>query len=228
MDKNRLWTLGVGGAIVVVALAGWFLGIAPIAAQASAASVQRDSMALSNSTGQARVTSLRAQYANLGGLRAKLAALTDSVPQTANIPVFLRELNTLTIENNVILGTVTIGDAQTYESAVLAPAPVAATPAATTTTAPVSPVSPDGPSRRLIQIPISISITGTYSNVMDFVRGVQNGTRLYFVSNVNLVGSGDKAEQFTGTITGLIFVLPGVLPTPAATPSPTPAPTSTP
>ena len=211
MDKNRLWTLGTTGAIVVVALAGWFLGIAPIAEQATAASVQRDSMVLSNSTGQARVTALRAQFDHIGALRKKFTDLTESVPQSADIQAFLRELNMLTVANNVILGTVTIGDAQTYEAAVAAvpapgatPAPAAGSVAAGS----AAPVAASGPATRLVQIPIAISITGTYSDVMQFVGGVQNGKRLYYASNVNLVGAGDRSAQFTGTITGLIFVLP--------------------
>lgn len=55
-------------------------------------------------------------------------------------------------------------------------------------------------------VPASVSVTGPYSNVLDFVNGVQHGDRLFLVTNIN------TSQSSTGTdvdakISGLIYAL---------------------
>jgi Tfp pilus assembly protein PilO len=200
MDKNRLWVVGVIGAIFVVALGGWFLGISPVLGQASAAQQQRSALILSNDSGQARVALLKTEFAGIAGLKAKLGLLSESVPADADMPAFLRAVNALTVANQVTLGTVTIGDGQTFVATAVK------TPQAS----------------RLIQIPLAISVSGSYANVLDFIGGVQNGARLYLVNSVVLIAGNSatanssanaaaQAVSFSATITGFVYTLPSAV-----------------
>lgn len=204
MDKNRLWFVGIIGAIVVTALGGWFLGISPVLGQVSAAEQQRSALSVSNAAGQSRVALLKTEFAGLDGLKTKLGALSESVPADADMPTFLRAVNTLTVANQVTLGTVTIGDSQTF-SAIASQAPQAS---------------------RLIQIPLSISVSGAYVNVLAFVGGMQTGARLYLVNSVVFI-AGSAANTFsassavpaqpvpfTATITGFLYSLPSAVTAP--------------
>jgi Tfp pilus assembly protein PilO len=213
MDKNRLWIAGIVVAIVVVGLGGWFLGIAPVIQQSSNARSEKLSLETSNGASQARVAELKTKFANIAALSAKLDDLNDSVPTVADIPVFLREVNALTVSADVTLGTVSIGDAQSYvppastatasdaSSAAATPSP---SPSATATVAPTV----TGPGARLVQIPVTVTVSGTYPNVMTFTGGVQNGARLYLVNSLNVVQAGDASTEFTATIGGFVYVLP--------------------
>jgi Tfp pilus assembly protein PilO len=201
MDKNRLWFVGVIGAIVVAALGGWFLGISPVLGQVSAAEQQRSALSVSNAAGQSRVALLKTEFAGLEGLKTKLAALSESVPADADMPAFLRAVNSLSIANQVALGTVTIGDSQTFSAA------ASKTPQAS----------------RLIQIPLSISVSGAYDNVLAFVGGMQSGARLYLVNSVgfvagNAANTGTTAAAqpalFTATIAGVLYSLPSAVTVP--------------
>lgn len=221
MNTNRIWMIGTGIAIVAVVIVGWFLGISPVVQQSHNARSEQASLALSNGTSEARVAALKKKFANISELEASLDSLTESVPIEANIPVFLREVNDLTASSGVTLGTVSIGDAQSYVPPVTAnatsrtdtataspsPSPSASASASSGETAVVTPVV-TGAAARLVQVPVTVSVSGDYSKVMTFLGGVQNGSRLYFVNTVNVVQAGDDSTEFTGTIAGFVYVLP--------------------
>jgi Tfp pilus assembly protein PilO len=225
INKNRLWVAGTLVAIVAVALVGWFLGISPIVAQTNNANVQRTSLETLNGTSEARVAELKEEFAGISSIEAKLTGLQESVPMTADLPVFLREVNSLTSSNDVTLGTVSIGDAQSYvapvsatetstdsasgSTATASPSPSPSATASTdSTSSTTATATATGPGARLVQIPISITVTGTYAKVMAFTGGVQNGDRLYFVNSVNVVQATSDSDDFTATIAGFIYVLP--------------------
>ncbi len=216
MSKNRLWTLGLSAAIVVVAVFGYILGVSPILAQTSAAEQQLSSVTTTNTSTQSRNAVLKSQFSNMASLRADLSKLNASIPLGAEMPVFLREINGLIDKAGVVLGTVTVSAGELYKSpdaAAAAPASTAVTPSPSPspsagTSAPVAPAAPAGPSSRLTLIPVQISVNGGYDAVMAFVGSVQTGERLYLVKSVAVSSSPEKPDAFVATVIGFVYALP--------------------
>lgn len=253
MNRGRLLTIALAGAIALVLVLGWFIGVSPVLAQAASADAQRVAIATSNQASQASIVVLKEKFAGITALEKKLDGLTTSVPTDANIPLFLRELDTLSTQNSVGLTNVVVSEATKY---VVPAAPVAAaggtapggaTPTPTPTpsasagaTANTAPAVPAGAAGRLVLIPVNITVTGTYNDIMAFVGGLQSGPRLYLLSALAVTGTVTDPASYSGDITGYVYALPlpqGVVsladnvtsdPTPSpstpATPSPTPTP----
>lgn len=220
MDKNRLWTIGLGAAIAIVALVGWFLGISPIVEQTSAANIQKQSLALTNDSSQARVAALKKQFENIGTLETQRDELSKSIPTGASIASFLREVNALTTANGVTLGNAAVSGAQSYEppaaaaattstdtaAASASPSPSPSASAQTTDAAAATPAPATGSG--LILVPITITVTGKYDNVLAFIGGIQAGERLYLVKTVSIRASTAVDGNFDGSITGVVYALP--------------------
>ncbi|MCU1557986.1 MAG: hypothetical protein JWN09_1981 [Microbacteriaceae bacterium] len=239
MNRDRLWVIGLGAAIVVVAALGYLAGISPIVAQASAADAQRTSIAAANDASAARLISLKAQYAGIAKLQAQLKVLAGSIPADAEMPVFLRELNALSNQYQVSLKSVAVSVAQNYASPTVTPVKPPAGSAATPSPSPSpstststgagagTPAATSAPASRLILIPVAISISGSYSNLMAFVGGLQSGDRLYLLTGLSMSSAADAAH-FSADITGYVYALPPAGGTVAKTPAPsgttTPAP----
>ena len=86
MNKNRLFTLGIAGAITLVAVLGWFVGISPILEQTSATSEQVSSVTGINDINQTKLATLKKQFANIGEVQDELAGLRTSLPTVAEMP----------------------------------------------------------------------------------------------------------------------------------------------
>jgi Tfp pilus assembly protein PilO len=240
MSRDRLWVIAAVAGMLVVAVAGWFLGISPVVAKATAANAQISSIRVTNAASLSRLTSLKQQTAGIGTLQKSLAALRDSIPEDADASVFLQELGTLSAAHNVTITSVTIASATVYT------APVAATPAAdstdttdatstptptptptpTSTTAPTTATTPAA-TNPFVLVPVSITVTGAFDDVRDFIGAVQGGSRLYLATEVSIVGDASSATT-TGTLTGDVFTLQGTSPESTPAPTPKPKPTATP
>jgi Tfp pilus assembly protein PilO len=248
MSKSRIWIIGSLAAMIVIAVAGWSLGISPLLDQTSAANAQVSTIDSSNAASLSQLTSLKTQFANIGAQQASLDALRQSLPEDQGAAEFLQELTALSAAHNVTLASVTVASATVYvapvstdtaaatatagstDTSTPAPTPTASSAPATTTT-PVAATATAGPA--FVLVPVNISVTGALNDVRDFIGAVQAGTRLYFAASVAL--SVDPGTGLTaGNLTGDIFTLQGtsdVAPTAAAsttaTPTPTPTPTPT-
>jgi Tfp pilus assembly protein PilO len=242
MNTDRLWLIAAVAVMAIVAVAGWFLGVSPIVSSAVAANEQVSTITASNAASLAKVATLKAQYASIGKLQASLDTLRESIPETPNASAFLQELDSLGAAHHVTLTTVTIAAAIVYQAPAAAGGDTAAssstatptpapTPTATTTTTP-STTPTASTVGQFVLVPVVITVTGSFSDIRDFVGAVQGGTRLYLADSVAINQSTSGGGSATGTLTGNIFTLQGTS-TPVAsaqdvTPTPTPAPTSTP
>ena len=227
MDRNRLWTIGALLAMVAVVALGWFLGIQPQLASASTASQNLATTQTQNAASSASLAKLKSDFEGIANLKQNLAALRDSVPSSAQISALVTELDSLAGEHQVLVKSIGVSDAKAYTP----PLVVAATPAAATssnpsptptpalTGAPVSaPATPTAPvlvtnpkitAANFIAIPVQLAITGPYSNVLDFVRGLQTGPRLFLVTALSTKSSTDKvaAGSVDATVGGIVYVL---------------------
>ncbi len=252
MSKARQWTLGLVVAMLLVVIAGWQLGISPIASQISLANSQAATIEASNATTQSKLATLKIQYAGIGKLQSKLDKLRLSVPEQAAAASFLSEITALGAATGVSIESVTLADATVYQSAGTSSG-AAATTATTTATptasaAPVAGVGSAGTSvssNGLVAIQVTVSATGAYAAVQEFIGLVQTGSRLFVSNQVSFDGSSTAGTSGSAStvLSGNIFTLQGTsdqttgtgsangststpTPYPTLTPTPTPTPTS--
>jgi Tfp pilus assembly protein PilO len=224
VNVNRLWVLGAVLLMSVVALMGWSLGISPKLAESRDATAERVAVEAQNISYELQLATLKQQFESIDGLRVDLADLRQAVPQGANIPQFVGQLDSIALQNTVSLTTITVSDAQSYAAALATTAAPEAAPlaegaaaaavpaedaaaagAAADAAEPVAPVV--APADNLIAVPISLSVEGGYQNVLDFISGLQQGERLVTVSAFGTTATADAPGMVTGTISALIYVL---------------------
>jgi Tfp pilus assembly protein PilO len=232
MNTDRLWVIAAVVGMVVVALAGWFVGISPIVAQAAAADASATSTAADNQASETKLALLKTQYAGIGKLQKSLDSLRESIPEEANASVFLQELNALSAEYGVTLTSVTVNAATVYKAVTPAATAMPSTDTSTPTPSPTptapattTPQATTVPTTGLVLVPVVIAATGTFDAVKAFIGAVQSGPRLYLATSAAIsYGTG----VYTGTLSGDIFTVVGTsTPTKAKTPAPVPTPTPT-
>lgn len=207
----------VAGAILLILLivsGGWFLGIEPPLATASSANQERMRVNSFNNVNELFLAKLRRDYQNITALQSQLNLLHVSVPTTANLSKFISELNSLASKENVTVKLIQFNDAKPYSF-------VGQTPGAAGNQEPPPPLSNSKiTSTNFVVIPMQISVTGIYSDVLDFLNAVQRGPRLCLITTLSTTGStGAKAigitpplvADFSGrvdaSIGGYIYVL---------------------
>jgi Tfp pilus assembly protein PilO len=216
MNRDRVLTLGIIGAIAVVVVLGWVVGVSPILGQVAAANEERASVASINDTNVTKLAAIKKQFENIGDTQAKLDALRGSIPADADMAEFLRTIKTYGDAQGIQLTSVEVSGVSAYVApAVETPVPAAPASASPTpspsatpsgTTAPA--VTPAAPTSGLLVIPIKISVTGTYDQVMAFSGAMQSGPRLFLVSTLAVSSA---AGVFTGDLSGNVYALPSPL-----------------
>ena len=230
MNTNRLWLVGAVLAIGVVVVLGWMLGISPKLSEARAARTDLVAAEAQNTVFEAQLATLKEQYKSIDSLRSELADLRQAVPNGPDMPDFVGHLDDIAEANGVTLTSITVSDAQPYVPMVAAPAaeaqpapgapadvtataaPVnAAATAATAATAeaaavPAPVVNPLVTAENFVAVPISLSIEGTYDDVVKFVQGLQQGQRLVMVTAFNTSAVADSGKVI-GSITAFVYVL---------------------
>ncbi|WP_427007032.1 hypothetical protein [Pseudarthrobacter sp. H2] len=209
MDKNRLFVIGAALAMAVIVLLGWTLGVQPQLAASAAAAEEAKAVQVKNAA-QAEVLSvLKKDYANIGTLEKQRDELRKAVPAGTDMSAFIDELHAVVVARGVTLGSFAVTEGQAYV-APKAAQPAAAAPAGTATPAPSAGPAPDG----LVLMPIQLTVTGAYAKVLDFVHGLQTGTRLVLVTTLTTspssagTGAGAGASKdVTASIGGFAYVL---------------------
>jgi len=229
MDVKRLWTIGAVLAMVVVVVAGWFLGIQPQLAEANTASENLANAQTQNAAGANSLAKLKADYEGIAELKKSVDSLRQSVPSSAQLSAFVTELDLLGGQHQVQVKSISVADAKPYTPPVpVVVAPAAGTPAAPAASpspspsgAPVAsaPVAPMAPAvvtnpkitaANFVAIPVTLQVIGSYSKVLDFVKGLQAGERLFLVTNFATTESKDSTSatgQVNASVGGLVYVL---------------------
>ncbi|TFC13981.1 hypothetical protein E3O19_11625 [Cryobacterium algoritolerans] len=220
MNKNRLWMIASVLVMVLVLLLGVVLGVQPQLASAAAADEQRASVEASNA-GQATVLAqLKKDFAGIDKLKTELAPLSDSVPRGTEMPAFVNQLDALSGASQVTLTGITVADAVPYApvAAPVVAAPAAKegeaatpTPSAAPSTAGVPPVTNSSiTAENFASLALTVTVSGSYGNALNFVNGLQTGKRLFLVSGLSTskdAVAGRGADTVVATITGLVYVL---------------------
>ncbi|TDW49442.1 hypothetical protein EDF52_104216 [Curtobacterium sp. PhB42] len=227
MTRNRLNMLIAVMAMVVVALAGFFLGVQPQLAQAANDRVEQTSVDATNRTTAAELARLKDRAKSLPALKAELAKLTASVPSGANMSSFYGAVDGVAATSGVKVSAITTSDAVAYTAPVSAgtatdadaaptdEATEGATASATAepTAAATTPLTdPAISGENFSAIPVSVSVDGSFDQALAFVGGLQDGARLFLVNTVSSSATQDSTDQAaaastTWTFGGYVYVL---------------------
>lgn len=226
MTRNRLNMLLAVVAMVVVALAGFFLGVQPHLAQAASDRTDQVSVDATNRTTAAELARLKDRAKSLPAMKAELAELTTSVPSSANMSSFYGAVDGVAARAGVKVSAITTSDALAYtapvaastaagteDSSASAPGEATPEPTAASTGAATAPVTdPAISAANFSAIPVSVSVDGSFDQALSFVGGMQDGARLFLVTTVSSSISQDStdpaaAAATTWTFGGYVYVL---------------------
>ena len=170
MTKMRQWTILTVVAVIVVFAAGWFLLVKPQKAKATNLRSQAATQQQANQVLLSQIARLQAEEKSLPQQQAALRKFTSQVPDNAAEPTIIRQLSAAATGSGVDLVSMTPGVASPVVSAT-----TAAAAGSTSLTAPAS-------TGQLVQLPISIGITGTFPNVEMFFQSLEKLPRALLVS----------------------------------------------
>lgn len=226
----------LGTVLVSAALlgGGWVLGAAPLLASAAASDAAVGTAHQRTAQLQVQLQTLAEKAQDIQSLKLKADAASAAVPSGLNARAFIDRLNGIAAQDGLTVKSITPGAAQPYTlpasaaaaaaAAAAASAPAAATPtpaptatagaatagaAAAPVAVPVKPQAATDPrvtGANLVAIPMSVSVKGSNSNVLDFLKDVQTDSRLFLVSGYN--SSVDAStKDVTAMLTGYIYAL---------------------
>jgi Tfp pilus assembly protein PilO len=239
MNRMRAWSLGAAGVAVLVLLAGWFLFVSPAKAKVSDLNAQTAAQQTTNSTLQTQIAQLKAQDKDLPAQQAKLAEIRQHLPSTPELPTYIRTLTLMAHRAGVKLVSITPSAPTTVTVA----APVVATPSPTasatassdsaTSDPAVAPATAPVVTSPLRMIPVTLTISGGYYNVIAFLSKVENLKRSMIVYSVGLSegasgptvtssaspsSSGPVANKITAALqTRVFYVVPDTTAIPTST-----------
>lgn len=208
----------VSGAIVAL---GWFLGVAPRLADASAAEAERQNVEATNAGLEVQLAQLKKEYEQIDELRADVAELRASIPADADYSGFVAELNGLAGATGAGVTRLSIGDASWYANDLAQQPPAEETPAPPAGTASADGATPvaeapaptaDAPVQvpidsslvngsNFVAIPVTIELTADYDQASALMGALQKDKRLFLVTGFAYGGAANPR------IDGLLYVL---------------------
>ncbi|QNK80363.1 hypothetical protein [Nakamurella sp. PAMC28650] len=195
-QNRRLWLGGGAAVAILILVVGWFFVISPQLSATASIRDQADSAQVQNSVLQAKNSKLKKENDNVATPRAGLAAALAELPSDGGLPAFTRQLSAQATANSVSLTSVIVGGVLPVAGAVAAPAAAATTETGTAAGATAAPAATSAGG--LMQIPVSLVVTGLGKNDIAFLKALQvTGPRRALVSAIQLAPSGG------GTATGI-------------------------
>jgi Tfp pilus assembly protein PilO len=219
MEKNRIFLIGAVLAMAVIVLFGFLIGVQPQLAAAAAAQENAAAARAKNAASANVLAGLKRDYATLDVLKQQRDALRKAIPASTDMSSFIAEIHVLQVDHGVALTAFNVTDGQAYLPAKAATPATA--PAATPATAPAAtavPASSAGvTSKNFTLMPIQLTVSGQNAKVLNFVHGLQTGTRLMLVTTLSIspVAAGSSSEV-SASIGGFAYVLSDTAPGPPA------------
>lgn len=230
MTRNRLHMVLAVLSMVVVAAAGFFIGVQPQLARAAGDDARQVSVEATNTTTATELARLRERAKSLPQMRAELRDLEASVPSTSQMPSFYDEIDAAAAAAGVTVSAITTSDAVAYTPPEL---PAAATPTAqgaasasggatpSPTPTPTASATPAAPGVRtdakitasnFTVIPVSVSVDGSFAQALDFTSEAQDMGRLFLINSITSSASEPSKESTetsstTWNFSGYVYVL---------------------
>ena len=220
MEKMRQWTVLSALGVVGVLAAGWFLLISPQSSHAKQLRTQAASVEDATNGLRTQISQLKEQQKGETAQQKRLAEIAQMIPDNPQLPGLIRQLSTAAHKAGVSLDSM----------APSTPAPVGAAAASGAAGVPAGAVP-------LAQIPVSISVTGSYFNIESFMRSLEHLDRALKVTGLTVApNNGDTAatgdagaapNALTGQIQAIVYESPTVVPAAATAQTAAPAQPST-
>lgn len=220
INSNRLWIIGSVTMMIVMLLAGWFIGVQPFLVAAAADEVARLDIEAQNGAKQAEIARLTKNNENLDSVEKEYRTLQKSIPASTDPAAFIAGLDGLAASTGVQVAGITVSDPQAYtipQSAVQVPVdPAVPSDGETAAPAPTGPVplvvatSPLITPDNFVGIAVGVDLKGSYPAVLEFVKGLQSGARLVLVtgfSSTTEAATTDAGPLVTARVDGMIYVL---------------------
>ena len=203
MTTTKWWLVGAILVIVLVVSTGFTLGVSPKLDELSASRATRTAALAQNEVYELQLAALQREFDGLDTVQNELAELREAIPEGAALPAFVGQLEAIAGRTAVTLTEFSSADALPYAPVV----PDATVPDATVpdaTAAPSALVTTDN----FVAVPVTISVTGSFDAVLQFLEGLQNGQRLMTVTAFSSgTPSADAPNRVTGQIAGIVYVL---------------------
>lgn len=217
MMNSKLWLIVAALVSVVVLFLGWFIGISPQLDAMNAAEEQRANVDAQNASYQMTIDQLQVESQKIDEFKTELKEMQVALPPGGEFSTFLGQLHELEVASGVELSSFSASTGT----------PFSAVPNGTDTVV-SSLVTPEN----FIVISVDLNVSGTRTQVLDFVHDLQFGKRLFLVNSLGLQSGGDSEEDYKGNISGFIYVLvdpsappPSVTPPKSVSETPSPSPT---
>jgi Tfp pilus assembly protein PilO len=235
MTDMRKWSVGAAVLVLAILAAGWFLLVAPKHHATADLKTKSTSQVQANAQLQQQIQVLQAQQQDLPQQQAKLASLSTQIPGNPALPTLIRDLTAAA--NKVGLSIDSMAPAPPVALvaplAAVAPVPPASTTdtsggtdstdsTATTTT---TPVAPPVATSTLFQVPLTLSVTGSYFEVEQFLNKLEGMKRSILISGLTMTpgsgvsttttsgGSDASASDLKVVLTGRVFLTQNSAPT---------------
>jgi hypothetical protein len=169
---DRLWMLGGLFGIIVLVVAAYMLAIKPIYADKADKQGQADDQEMTLVTLKTQLSQLKAKAKDQAMYTAQLNAKTAAMPDSYDVPNYLRALQTSGTAVNVLVSAVSVG-----------------VPAKVTGAADV------------ITVPINLTATGAPADLGRFINRLQNvQSRAVLITSISL-SAGISANELSATFT---------------------------
>jgi Tfp pilus assembly protein PilO len=212
MEKMRQWSILTAVGVIAVLAAGWFLLVSPQRSHATELQSQAASQQSANDGLRAQVAQLEAQKKGLPAQQKLLDEIAAKIPASPELPALIRQLSTAAESAGVDLVTLA-----PTEPAAIGPATPVTTTTTTSSTGTSTPAA--APASSLMQIPVSVTVRGTYFNLTRFFANVEKLERAMLVPQFKVTpaeasatsadgAANGPSDQLTATLSTIVFESP--------------------
>jgi Tfp pilus assembly protein PilO len=235
MTDMRKWSAGAAVLVLAILAAGWFLLVAPKHQATADLKTKATSQEQANAQLQQQIQVLQAQQQDLPQQQAKLATLSTQIPSNPALPSLIRDLTAAANKVGLTIDSMAPAPPVALVAPLTAVAPVP--PASTTDTTDTSggtdstatttttPVAPPVAASTLFQVPLTLSVTGSYFEVEQFLNKLEGLKRSMLISGLTMTpgggvsttttsgGSDASASDLKVVLTGRVFLTQNSAPT---------------
>jgi Tfp pilus assembly protein PilO len=233
MTDMRKWSAGAAVLVLAILAAGWFLLVAPKHQATADLKTKSTSQEQANAQLQQQIQVLQAQQQDLPQQQAKLATLSTQIPGNPALPSLIRDLTAAANKVGLTIDSMAPAPPVAVVAPLTAVAPVPETTdtsggtdstdsTATTTT---TPVAPPVAASTLFQVPLTLSVTGSYFEVEQFLNKLEDLKRSMLISGLTMTPGGGVSTSTTSgggdaspsdlkvVLTGRVFLTQASAPT---------------
>lgn len=190
MTKLRqLWLLTALASVAILA-GGYFLLVSPKASKAASLRDEAETQQQANNRLRAQIAQLNRQKKDLPKQQAELEKFAAKIPNNPALPSLIRSLSDAADNAGVELISLSPGTPALVATSV----PGGTTAAAAGSTTKSAATAPAAATLPIAAIPVSVEVTGTYSQVSQFLSEIEGLPRAFLVNGFN-VNPGDTSPR---------------------------------